>query len=164
MNRSIYAPVAPATLTLMEELLARTSAANAVDDYVAADYDLPANALMALLVDAFGVDHAVIVRECTYDGCTVAHSIEVARRHVRVTLADAYDTATVQQAERDALAAFDAVVAGEGDVAAHLRTFAAATDHLASIGAGLNLGGEWVDRDTTDARMVAAANLATVTA
>jgi len=159
MSRTIFTPIAPATLTIAEELLSATWDANAAEPYVASDYDAVADALLALLVGAFGKEDGEAARQATYDTYSVREAIAAVQADTRAAAADAYDVATARQAEADALAAFDALAAGQGDPATHLRTFAAATDHLATIGAGLSLDGTWMDRDATDAAVVAAARL-----
>lgn len=167
MTRSITSALAPATITVAEDLLARVNAANAQEPYVAADYDLPANALMAVLVDAFGEQDAQRVRECTYDGHTIRSAVAYVTTERRAAAADDYDTATAQQAETDALRAFDAITQG-WCVEDSLRAFAAATDHLEAHGMvlALDLGGasvpRWADRDDADAKATAAAHLVTV--
>lgn len=164
--RTVFTPIDRATLTVAEDLLIATCDANAAEPYVAADYDAPYNALMALLTVAFGPDGATAVREATLDGLTVAAAIQWAQGDARARLADAYDTATLWQAEHDAQAAFDAVAAGKGDPAEHLRTFAAATAHLDAQGCFIVLnpdGAEHriMDEDDAAARFVGAMDLVT---
>lgn len=169
MDRTINTPIAPATLALAEQLLAATWTANAQEPYVAADYDAPYAALMALLTASFGED-ATAVREATYDGNTVAQAIEWAKADARSRAADAYEVAVDRQAEQDALRAFDRITEG-WCVEANLRTFAAATDHLDRHGMVLALDLEpaagavvpsYRDRDDADAAMAARAHLVTV--
>jgi hypothetical protein len=163
MDRTINTPIAPATLALAEELLVATWTANAAEPYVAADYDAPYEALMALLRTAFGA-HGDAVREATYDGLTVAQAVEHVKADVKAAAREYYEVAVDVQAEEDALCAFDALVEGWGDPADHLRTFAGATDHLDRHGMVLDLASEGPRAETMDdaaARFLTTAAFAT---